>query len=302
MHKRVDSKSMEKKRKKTVEKSYPVALTIAGSDSGGGAGIQADLRTFNAFGVYGCSAVTAVTCQNPREISRIEFISAEAVSEQIGMVAGAFDLAFAKSGMLGSIETVKAVAAAVEKYKLQLICDPVMISTSETRLFSGDVLETMKKELFPRAAWLMPNIPEAEVILQRKIGSFKDMCDGALELAGTYGCSVWLKGGHLAQNVEKGIGLRRMSDVICVKNGSWKISSLMAEVPKYTSHGTGCTLSAALTATLALELPWQDAVCESRAFVLGALVENVRIGNGISAMYPSGNDYTNSIQFEEVRS
>ena len=277
------------------------ALTIAGSDSGGGAGIQADLRTFNAFGVYGCSAVTGVTCQNPREISRIDLISAVGVSEQIRMVAGSFDLAFAKSGMLGSVENVKAVAEAVEKYHLKLICDPVMISTSDTKLFSGDVPEAMKRELFPRAAWLMPNVPEAEFILQRKISSYQDMCHAARELADTYGCSIWLKGGHLVQTVEKGIGLRRVTDVICVKNELWKVSSLMAEVPKYASHGTGCTLSAALTATLALELPWQDAVCESRAFVLGSLVENVRVGNGIYAMYPSGNDYTTSIQFEKVR-
>ena len=292
---------MEKKRKKTVEKSYPVALTVAGSDSGGGAGVQADLRTFSAFGVYGCSAITAVTCQNPRGVSRIDFIPAAGVAEQIRMVAGCFDLAYAKSGMLGSAENVEAVAAAVKQFKLKLVCDPVMISTSEARLFTGDVAGTMKSQLFPCVSWLTPNVPETEFILQRQVTSFADMCDAAKELADKFGCSVWLKGGHLIQEAVKGIGLRRVTDVICAENSLWKISSLMADVPKYTSHGTGCTLSAALTATLALDLPWQDAVCESRAFVLGSLVEHVRIGNGLCAMYPAGNDYTNSIQFEEVR-
>lgn len=302
MHKRGDSKPMEKKRKKTVEKSYPVALTIAGSDSGGGAGIQADLRTFNAFGVFGCSAITAITSQNPRQVTRIDMVPPEGVYEQIKTVAGTLDIACAKSGMLGSAGNVDAIISAVKEFNLKLICDPVMISTSRSKLLAEDAAEKMTGELFPLAAWITPNIPEAEFILGRSIVSLEDMKLAAGELYERFGCAVWLKGGHIAENAAKGIGIIRVYDIICVKGKLWKISSLMADVPKYTSHGTGCTLSAALAASLALEMPWKEAACESRAFVLGSLIENIRIGNGIHAMYPPGNDYMSSIQLEEIDS
>ena len=144
----LQGKPMEKKRKKQQENFYPVAMTIAGSDSGGGAGIQADLRTFNAFGVYGCSAITAVTSQNPAKITRIDPLAPEAVTAQIDAVAAEIEIKSIKSGMLFNAGIVDAVAAAVEKYHFQLICDPVLVSTSGKFLLEDDAIGILKNRLF----------------------------------------------------------------------------------------------------------------------------------------------------------
>ena len=292
-------KFMDAKRKKTEKKSYPAALTIAGSDSGGGAGIQADLRTFNAYGVYGFSAVTAVTSQNPRAVFRVDAVPAAGVAGQLSAVAGTLDVEYAKSGMLVDQDIVSVVAEAVEKYDLKLVCDPLMISTSGKKLLDDAAVDTMKSVLFPRVQWMTPNIPEAETLLGKQIVSVPDMISAAKELENIYGCSVVLKGGHLAEN-PSGKGLPRSVDVVCRKGEVWKLSSLKMELPGFASHGTGCTFSAALTAGLALGMPWQDALCAAKSFVLGSLVENVCIGNGIFAMYPPGNDYSDSVMFEKV--
>ena len=292
-------KFMDTKRKKTEKKSYPAALTIAGSDSGGGAGIQADLRTFNAYGVYGFSAVTAVTSQNPRAVSRIDAIPAAGVAGQISAVAGTLDVEYAKSGMLVSQDIVNVVAEAVEKYDLKLVCDPLMISTSGKKLLDDAAVEMMRSVLFPRAQWITPNVPEAETLLGKTIVSVPDMILAAKELEDLYGCSVVLKGGHLAEN-PSGKGLPRSVDVVCRKGELWKLSSLKMELPGFASHGTGCTFSSAFTAGLALGISWQDAICAAKSFVLGSLVENVCIGSGIFAMYPPGNDYSDSVTFEKA--
>ena len=160
----------------------PAVLTIAGSDSGGGAGIQADLRTFNSFKVYGCSVITAVTAQNPDEVRRVDILPSEAVRSQFETVLDLIPVRFAKTGMLANREIVECVAGLVEKYALQLIVDPVMVSTSGARLLEDTAVAAMQEKLFPLAAWITPNIPEAELICQRQLRTPDDLAAAARAL------------------------------------------------------------------------------------------------------------------------
>ena len=275
---------MEKKRKKQLEKSYPAALTISGSDSGGGAGIQADLRTFNAYGIFGCSAITAVTAQNPLEITGIVNIPAEAVALQINTVLKEIPLKFAKTGMLPDASVVEVTAEAAKKHKLFLICDPVSTSSSGAVLQKKDTLAALKKYLFPICKWITPNIPEAEAILNKKIRDFNAMKSAALELFETTGCNILLKGGHLENSANA-------SDAVCVKGEIYTLKSPSVELDTNAeSHGCGCTLSAALTAGFAMGMDWKNSLIDAKAFTLGSMRETAMIGNDIFAMYPPTED------------
>ncbi len=273
-------------------KIYPAALTIAGSDSGGGAGIQADLRTFNAFGVYGCTAVTAVTSQNPKRVTRIDPVAAEGVSAQIDAVMDAVAIRHAKSGMLFSAEIVEAVADAVKRHKLPLVLDPVMVSTSGSVLLEQSAIEALKKELLPLAEWITPNLPEAELLLGRKLCSERDCLDAARECHEKWGASILLKSGHAPAG-------KFADDFVCREGQLYRLRS--RRLPERgCSHGTGCTLSAAITAALALEMPWKNALCEAKAFVLGSMEEFVEIGRGVMAMYPPVEDRIDQVRLEKV--
>lgn len=273
-------------------KIYPAALTIAGSDSGGGAGIQADLRTFNAFGVYGCTAVTAVTSQNPKRVTRIDPVAAEGVSAQIDAVMDAVAIRHAKSGMLFSAEIVEAVADAVKRHKLSLVLDPVMVSTSGSVLLEQSAIEALKKELLPLAEWITPNLPEAELLLGRKLCSERDCLDAARECHEKWGASILLKSGHAPAG-------KFADDFVCREGQLYRLRS--RRLPERgCSHGTGCTLSAAITAALALEMPWKNALCEAKAFVLGSMEEFVEIGRGVTAMYPPVEDRIDQVRLEKV--
>ena len=275
-------------------KIYPAALTIAGSDSGGGAGIQADLRTFNAFGVYGCTAITAVTSQNPKRVTRIDALPAEGVVSQIDAVMEAVAIRRAKSGMLFSAEIVAAVAEAVKRYKLPLVVDPVMVSTSGSVLLESSAIEALKKELLPLAEWITPNIPEAELLLGRKLRSEREYRDAARECYEKWGASVLLKSGHAPAG-------KFADDFVCREGVVYKLRS--RRLPERgCSHGTGCTLSSALTAALALEMPWKNALCEAKAFVLGSMEEFVEIGKGVTAMYPPVDDRIDQVRLEKAAS
>lgn len=273
---------------------YPSALTIAGSDSGGGAGIQADLRTFNALGVFGCSAITAVTAQNPFGVSRIDAIPAAGVSAQIDQVCSRIAVKAAKSGMLFSPETVDAVAEAVKKHGLKLICDPVMVSTSGSRLLQEEAIESVRKFLLPRAQWITPNIPEASLLLGRELKSSADYQNAALELHQLFGANIFLKGGH----DEK---MKNAEDWICHEGKLYTLVSPKLQLPPLTSHGTGCTLSSALAALTALGFAWEEMVCEAKAFVFGSLREHVEIGKGVHAMYPPVEDSLDQIRLKPVK-
>lgn len=278
--------------KRSKMQFYPSAITIAGSDSGGGAGIAADLRTFNALGVFGTCAITAVTSQNPAVVRRIDALAPEAVSAQIDAVMEKIAVRYGKTGMLYSAQIVKAVAESVKKHQLKVVCDPVMVSTSGKVLMEAEAVKAVKETLFPLASWITPNIPEAELLTGMKIASLDDMLEAAGVLGKKFSASIMLKGGHLSG--------KTVTDVICRDGKFYTLSSPAAEVPPLASHGTGCTLSAALAAMLALDLPWKQAVCESKAFVYGSLVQSVEIGSGVIAMYPPSEDTIHLVKLTEV--
>ena len=260
-------------------KKLPAVLTIAGSDSGGGAGIQTDLRTFNAFNVYGCSAITAVTSQNPDEVRRVDLLSGGAVGCQIETVLDKIPIRFAKSGMLANREIIEAVAGIVARRQLELIVDPVMVSTSGTRLLEESAVSAMKERLFPLAKWITPNSPEAELICGVKIDSASDLVSAARMLYEQFGCNVILKSGHL-------LHADLVSDVVCFNGKLFTLSSPRINVDANTAHGTGCTFSAALTANLALGKSWDEAVMRAKAFVCGSLAESVVLSETLRQMYP----------------
>lgn len=274
---------MSDSKKNSAVEYYPSALTIAGSDSGGGAGIEADLRTFNALGVYGCAAITAVTAQNPETVSRVDLLPGAAVTAQIDAALAKIAVRCAKTGMLGSAENVAAVVDAVKKHKLKLICDPVMISTSGKKLLSDEGIEVMQKELLSRALWITPNIPECDFLLGGKIKAAADMGSAAKALADKFGTNVFLKGGHDEKS-------KRAVDHICYKGELFTLSTPKVKLPPFASHGTGCTLSAAMTALTALNFSWSDMLQDAKAFVFGSLRENVEIGEGVFGMYPPVED------------
>lgn len=275
--------------KNNQQEFYPVALTIAGSDSGGGAGIQADLRTFSAAGVYGCSVITAVTAQNPREVISYEAVSCELLKAQYEAVIGTIAVKAIKVGMLANESIVKCLCKCLKNNKLPLVVDPVMISTSNTPLLDEKGLVAVKEQLLPMADMITPNLPEAQWLLNRKLASFDDYAEAALELASIYKCHVLLKTGH-APNTGKA------SDIVVLDGKCYLLSSpAVNDLGEFTAHGTGCTLSSAITAMLASNSSWKDALKAAKAYVYGSLCETAVIGKELDAMYPPLDDYSSMV-------
>jgi hydroxymethylpyrimidine/phosphomethylpyrimidine kinase len=273
---------------------YPAALTVAGSDSGGGAGIQADLRTFSAFGVYACSVITAVTAQNPLKVSRVDALSPESVSAQLSAVLEAFSVKTVKTGMLLDCGIIEVLAPVFEELDIPLIIDPVMVSTSGAKLLEDSAVGIMKERIFPCAAWITPNIPEAELLLGMNIAGFNDMKTAALECSAFWDCGCVLKGGHAgAQN-------GKMSDLIAFKGKLYKLSSPAID-SGIASHGTGCTFSSAMAASLALGFSWKDSLLSAKSFVYGSLAEAVQPGRKIYSMYPPTESYHYSVLLERLK-
>ena len=264
------------------KKFYPAALTIAGSDSGGGAGIQADLRTFSAFGVYGCSAVTALTAQNPHGVAGIFPVSPEFAALQIRMVLKDFRIGAAKTGMLFSKEIIAAVAEALEAWDGPLVVDPVMISTSGAPLLKEDARTALMEKLLPRASWITPNLPEAEVLAGIKIVSRDDQIRAARLCAERFQCGVIVKGGH-------SVGTEAEDVVLPGPDGEPRLlSTKRLELPPLATHGTGCTFSAAVTASLAAGVSAEEAVRRAKQFVYDSLVSVVSPGETVTSMFPKG--------------
>jgi len=240
--------------------TVPVALTIAGSDSSAGAGVQADLKTFSALGVYGLTAVSCVVAEIPGKVSRIEPVSAALVREQINVLAESFPIAAIKTGLLYSREIIKAVARAIVDFKrdrIPLIVDPVMIATSGDRLLEPPAVEAYETELFPLAALITPNLDEAAWLLETKIKDRQSMEKAVRSLAKKYRVSVLLKGGHLTGSAAV--------DLLFAGNKLTEFSAPF--VRGVATHGTGCTYSAAITAGLASGLSLEDAICRAKKFV-----------------------------------
>jgi len=221
----------------------PVVLTIAGSDSGGEAGIQADLKTFARLRVHGTCAITCVTAQNPNTVARVEPCSPRMVRAQMESVAAAFPLSAAKTGMLFSALIAREVAAFFRQAgPVPLVVDPVIISTSGRRLLQVAGVAALKRELLPLAALVTPNVAEAEMITGKKITTLEDLRAAAGNIVRTFGCAALVKGGHLR-------GTNEAVDFLCGRDGEWMFSAPRAKARGL--HGTGCTYSAAITAWLA---------------------------------------------------
>ncbi|MDD2403212.1 MAG: bifunctional hydroxymethylpyrimidine kinase/phosphomethylpyrimidine kinase [Lentisphaerae bacterium] len=275
------------------KEKIPSVLTIAGSDSGGGAGIQADLRTFYAHRVFGHSAICAVTAQNPYQVKKIDLMSPEMVEAQIAAVLEVFSPGAVKTGMIGSAELIEIVSEALAEIKVPLIVDPVMIAGSGAVLLPPEAIHMLKTKLLPIASWITPNIPEVEALSGLKIHKNSDMEPAARSLSEIWNCGCLVKGGHLSDG-------NIASDIVSYKGDSYELSSPIVDIDGQSTHGTGCTLSAAFAAGLARGLTWQEAICNAKAFVYGSLVECVELNPNIFAMYPPEKNCISKISITRI--
>ncbi|MFC5602632.1 bifunctional hydroxymethylpyrimidine kinase/phosphomethylpyrimidine kinase [Sporosarcina koreensis] len=250
-----------------------VALTIAGSDSGGGAGIQADLKTFQELGTFGTSALTAVTAQNTLGVHAVQPIGTDIVIAQIEAVLHDFTVGAAKTGMLFSAEIIEAVADTLDRHeRIPLVIDPVMIAKGGASLLQETAIAALKEHLIPMAALLTPNIPEAEVLTGITILSMKDMENAANRLLRMGAGAVLLKGGHRI-DITDAEDLFMSADDECFLMRSRRIKTK-------DTHGTGCTFAAAITAELAKGVPMREAVVTAKHFIHAAIEDGIYLGNG----------------------
>ncbi len=253
---------------------YARVLSIAGSDSGGGAGIQADLKTFSALGCYGMTAITAITAQNTQGVRAIHGVPPDILRAQIEAVVEDIGVDAVKIGMLHAPEVVRVVADAIRRYRLpQVVLDPVMVATSGDRLIAAETVDVLVRELFPLAQVATPNLDEAALLLGRPIAGI-DALDAAAQALRALGApAALLKGGHLPGD--------EVVDVLALPDGSL-MPLRSARIATPNGHGTGCTLSSAIAAHLALGHTLPSAVAQARAYILGAIQAGaaVRTGQG----------------------
>ncbi len=258
-----------------MKKKYFRVLTIAGSDSGGGAGIQADIKAISAMGCFAASAITAVTVQNTVGVQAVHPIPLDILGGQIDAVLSDIGADAIKIGMLHSAEVVKIVAEKIEQYGIKnVVLDPVMVSTSGHRLIEESAVEVIKERLLPLARVLTPNVPEAEILIGRKIAGECDFKEVATELAGKYGVSVLLKAGHLT-------GATLTDYFYNVEDGTITLLPSMRVETKNT-HGTGCTLSSAFAAALAKGEDLTMAAKSAKKYIEQAIISGAdySIGHG----------------------
>jgi len=254
----------------------PVALTIAGSDSGGGAGIQADLKTFAALGVHGTSAITAITAQNTVTVTEILALPLSLVVAQIDAVVTDIGVQAAKTGMLVSSEIIEAVATAIEAHGIRnLVVDPVMVAKGGAKLLRDDAIEALRTRLLPLAAVITPNLPEAEVLLGRRIRSIEERKEAARDLVSLGPRAAVVKGGH-AEGAA--------TDILW--DGSEMVFLHAARVQTTNTHGSGCVFSAAIAAGLAKGLDPIEAVRQAKKFITAAIEHSLEIGHGHGPVNP----------------
>ena len=259
----------------------PVALTIAGSDSGGGAGIQADLKTFAALGVHGTSAITAITAQNTVAVTEILELPVAMVRAQIDAIVEDLGVQAAKTGMLSSAEIIETVAAAIQAHRIgNLVVDPVMVAKGGARLLREDAVDALRTRLLPLAAVLTPNLPEVEVLLGRRVTTLDERRQAARDLLALGPRAVVVKGGHAG------------GDAIDVYWDGATLEELPAErIATANTHGSGCVFSAAIAAGLAQGLDSLTAVRAAKEFITGAIELSLELGHGhgpVNPMYRLG--------------
>lgn len=247
-----------------------VALTIAGSDSGGNAGIQADLRAFRTFGVHGCTAITALTAQNPFGVRSVLVSDPTFMGEQLDAVLEVYNVGALKTGMLATAEIIEVVAnRLLLQNRIPKVIDPVMIATSGAPLLADDAMDALRQKLLPLASLLTPNLPEAEQLLGKRISTPEEQREAARTLADQFGCAVLVKGGH-------GTGMCA-EDILFDGEKLSLLSSPRLDQPLST-HGTGCSLSAAITASLACGNDLLQAVIEGKAYVYESIRTGIYVG------------------------
>jgi len=279
------------------EGSTPVALTIAGSDSGGGAGIQADLKTFAALGVYGVSAITTITAQNPERVAGIQPVDPQMVSLQIRTVVDSFPVSAVKTGMLYSARIIRAVSLTLAKTGIRhVVVDPVMVAGSGARLLQPDAVAELCRSLIPLATVITPNRAEAECLWGRNIESLEAQERAARELSERFGTACVVKGGHLSHSCVTGESVspghkrrgrrpqrEEVVDVLCQRGKIFRFRACRVALAK--THGTGCTFSAAIAAWLARGADLPDAVKAAQEFVVRALDAAREVGKHCVLQY-----------------
>jgi hydroxymethylpyrimidine/phosphomethylpyrimidine kinase len=254
----------------------PVALTIAGSDSGGGAGIQADVKTFAALGVHGTSAITAVTAQNTLTVTDVLEVSTEMITAQIDAVMSDFEVVAAKTGMLASSKVIEAVAAAIARHGIpNLVVDPVMIAKGGATLLRDDAIGALRTRMIPLATVITPNLPEAEVILGRLVRTLDERKQAARDLVALGAHAAVVKGGHSEDDV---------TDIYW--DGIEMVELTGTRFPTTNTHGSGCVFSAAIAAGLAKGLEPLAAVKAAKEFISGAIEHSLELGFGHGPVNP----------------
>ena len=250
------------------------ALTIAGSDSCGGAGIQADMKTMTMNGVFAMSAITALTAQNTTGVTGIMEVSPEFLAMQLNAVFTDIRPDAVKTGMVSSDKLIRTIAAKLREYKAEnIVVDPVMVATSGSKLIADEAVETLKSELLPIAAVVTPNIPEAEILADMKIASQDDMIKAAQIIGEKYGCAVLCKGGH---------SLSDANDLLWDKGSTKWFNGRRIDNPN--THGTGCTLSSAIASNLAKCFTLEKSVERAKDYISGALAAMLDLGKGSGPM------------------
>jgi hydroxymethylpyrimidine/phosphomethylpyrimidine kinase len=256
----------------TFTGQYARVLTIAGSDSGGGAGIQADLKTFSALGCFGMTAITALTAQNTQGVQGIHAVPAAFLKAQLQSVLDDIGVDAVKIGMLHAPEIVEVVAWAIDHYQLkQVVLDPVMVATSGDRLIAEETIAVLVSELFPRVQLLTPNLDEAALLLGHPLSKVAHLPQAAADLQAMGARGVLLKGGHLAGN--------EVVDVLALA-GQEALQFNAARIHSHNVHGTGCSLSSAIAAHLALGHTMDSAVAHARQFILQAIATGAQVRTG----------------------
>lgn len=246
------------------------ALTIAGTDPSGGAGIQADIKTMTAHGVFAMSAVTALVSQNTVGVFSVMEVTPEFLSSQIRAVATDIFPDAVKTGMISSPSLVRVIAQSIAEFKFkQIVVDPVMVATNGARLTDDDAVQTLQRELLPLAAVITPNIPEAQILSRMKIDSAPAMEKAAEIIFSEYGCAVLVKGGH---------SLNDASDFLLTKNGGTWFSG--KRIDNKNTHGTGCTLSSAIASNLAKGKTLEQSVEQAKSYISGCLEAMLDLGKG----------------------
>ena len=260
----------------TATKEYRVALSIAGSDSSGGAGIQADIKTFSALGVYGATAITAITAQNTQGVHSQLALPPQVVHEQVIAVMEDLHPFVIKIGMLANAEIASSVADALEHYSIPIILDPVMVSTSGHRLLSSEAEGVVKQRLLPMATLITPNIPEMEALANMPITTYEDKMRAAEHLFGYGVRAILLKGGHEVGDTK--------SDILFTNSASGIQHTTFTSntIPTRNTHGTGCTLSSAIAAYIARGCEVENAIRHAKEFVTEAIRHgaDIAIGHG----------------------